>query len=147
MNHSHILDASRYRRSSGTRNADTSRTRASVDEPSAFGSVRQFQTLQSRIQGFTGFTINVTMPRKKKQPTEMTTEELVKCPSHYVISWMVSRRRDVRRCYRVSELSKEQREELIRWAQSRTLPAGDVFRARLMLALGDGKSWSEVEGD
>jgi len=87
------------------------------------------------------------MPRKKKQPTEMTTEELVKCPSHYVISWMVSRRRDVRRCYRVSELSKEQREELIRWAQSRTLPAGDVFRARLMLALGDGKSWSEVEGD
>jgi transposase len=45
----------------------------------------------------------------------------------------------------VSELSKEHREELIRWAQSRTLPAGDVFRARLMLALAEGKSWSQIE--
>jgi DDE superfamily endonuclease len=43
----------------------------------------------------------------------------------------------------VSELHKEQREELTHWAQSRTLPAGDVFRARLMLALAEGKSWSQ----
>ena len=52
---------------------------------------------------------------------------------------------DVRRYHRVSELSQEHREELSRWAQSRTLPAGDVFRARLMLALADGKSWNEIE--
>jgi transposase len=45
----------------------------------------------------------------------------------------------------VSELSIEQREELTRWSQSRTLPAGDVFRARLILALADGKSWSQIE--
>jgi transposase len=51
----------------------------------------------------------------------------------------------VRRYHRVSELSKEQREELAHWAQSRTLPAGDVFRARLMLALAEGQSWSQIE--
>jgi transposase len=51
----------------------------------------------------------------------------------------------VRRYHRVSELSQEDRDELARWAQSRTLPAGDVFRARLMLALADGKSWSQIE--
>jgi transposase len=45
----------------------------------------------------------------------------------------------------VSELSKDQRDELLRFAQSRTLPSGDVFRARLMLALADGKSWSQIE--
>jgi transposase len=45
----------------------------------------------------------------------------------------------------VSELSSDHREELTRWAQSRTLPAGDVFRARLMLALADGKSWNQIE--
>ena len=52
---------------------------------------------------------------------------------------------DVRRYHRVSELTKEQLQELTRWAQSRTLPAGDVFRARLMLALAEGKSWSQIE--
>ena len=52
---------------------------------------------------------------------------------------------DVRRYHRVSELTKEQLEELTHWAQSRTLPAGDVFRARLMLALAEGKSWSQIE--
>jgi len=46
---------------------------------------------------------------------------------------------------RVSELSQENRDELIRWAQSRTLPVGDAFRARLMLALADGKSWNQIE--
>ena len=40
----------------------------------------------------------------------------------------------------VLPLTDEQREELTRWAQSRTLPAGDVFRARLVLALADGTS-------
>jgi transposase len=45
----------------------------------------------------------------------------------------------------VSNLSQEIREELTLWAQSRTFPAGDVFRARLMLALADGKSWNQIE--
>ena len=44
------------------------------------------------------------------------------------------------------QLSSEQREELERWAQSRALPAGDVFRARLILALADGLSYREIEG-
>lgn len=39
----------------------------------------------------------------------------------------------------------EQRDELERRAQSRTLPAGDVFRARLTLALADGMSYREIE--
>ena len=34
--------------------------------------------------------------------------------------------------------------ELKRWAQSRTLPAGDLFRARLILALADGKTYSQI---
>lgn len=51
----------------------------------------------------------------------------------------------MRRYHRVSELSEEHREELMRWAQSRTLPAGDVFRARLMLALAEGKNWNQIE--
>jgi transposase len=53
----------------------------------------------------------------------------------------------MRRYNCVSELSQEQREELTRWAQSRRLPAGDVFRARLILALADGKSWSQIEAE
>ena len=55
------------------------------------------------------------------------------------------RLRVVGRDQQLSELSQEQREELTRWAQSRSLPAGDVFRARLMLALAEGKSWSRIE--
>ena len=51
----------------------------------------------------------------------------------------------MRRYHRVSNLSQEIREELTLWAQSRTFPAGDVFRARLMLALADGKSWNQIE--
>jgi transposase len=43
------------------------------------------------------------------------------------------------------QVSEEQREELERWAQSRTLPAGDVARARLILALADGLSYREIE--
>ncbi len=42
------------------------------------------------------------------------------------------------------KLIPEQREELQRWAQSRTLPAGDVFRARLILALADGTPYREI---
>ena len=43
------------------------------------------------------------------------------------------------------QVSSEQREELDRWAQSRALPAGDVFRARLILALAQGLSYREIE--
>lgn len=53
----------------------------------------------------------------------------------------------MRRYHPVRDLTSEQREELTRWAQSRTLPAGDVFRARLILALADGKSWSQIESE
>jgi hypothetical protein len=42
------------------------------------------------------------------------------------------------------KLTPEQREDLQRWAQSRTLPAGDVFRARLILALADGNTYREI---
>jgi transposase len=42
------------------------------------------------------------------------------------------------------KLTAEQRHELQRWAQSRTLPAGDVFRARLILALADGITYREI---
>jgi hypothetical protein len=43
------------------------------------------------------------------------------------------------------ELTEQEREELMQWAQSRTLSAGDVFRARLMLVLADGhRSATEV---
>lgn len=42
-------------------------------------------------------------------------------------------------------LTPEEKQELERWAQSRTLPAGDVFRARLILALAQGKTYEEIE--
>ena len=42
-------------------------------------------------------------------------------------------------------LTEEQRKELSGWAQSRTLPAGDVFRARLILALADGMTYQEIK--
>ena len=41
-------------------------------------------------------------------------------------------------------VSDEQRRELSKWAASRTLPAGDVFRARLILALTDGQTYSQI---
>ena len=43
------------------------------------------------------------------------------------------------------DLSPEEKQDLERWAQSRTLPAGDVFRARLILALAAGQSYREIE--
>jgi transposase len=42
------------------------------------------------------------------------------------------------------KLPAEQKQELQRWAQSRTLPAGDVFRARLLLALAEGITYREI---
>lgn len=41
-------------------------------------------------------------------------------------------------------ITEEQRNELNKWAASRTLPAGDVFRARLILALADGQTYSQI---
>lgn len=43
------------------------------------------------------------------------------------------------------QVSAEQRVELESWAQARSLPAGDVFRARLILALADGLTYREIE--
>jgi transposase len=42
------------------------------------------------------------------------------------------------------QITEVQREELTKWSQSRTLPAGDVFRARLILALADGWTWARI---
>jgi len=42
-------------------------------------------------------------------------------------------------------ISDDEREELKRWAQSRRVPAGDVFRARLILALADGWSYTQIK--
>src|SRR6476659_6080873 len=42
-------------------------------------------------------------------------------------------------------LTEEQRTELTGWAHSRTLPAGDVFRARLILALADGMTYEAIK--
>jgi transposase/AraC-like DNA-binding protein len=51
----------------------------------------------------------------------------------------------MRACQAVIELTEQEHEELSRWAGSRTLPAGDVFKARLILALADGMSYSRIE--
>jgi transposase len=45
----------------------------------------------------------------------------------------------------VIELTEQEREELRRWSSSRTLPAGDVFKAKLILGLADGVSYSRLE--
>jgi transposase len=42
-------------------------------------------------------------------------------------------------------LNEEQRLELSRIAQSRSLPAGNVFRARLILMLAEGASFSAIK--
>jgi transposase len=44
----------------------------------------------------------------------------------------------------VLKISEEQKDELRRWAASRTLPAGDVFRARLILALAEGRTYLQI---
>ena len=43
------------------------------------------------------------------------------------------------------ELTSEQRDELREMSISRSLPAGDVLRARMMLMLADGRSYSEIQ--
>ena len=42
------------------------------------------------------------------------------------------------------QITDVQRDELTRWSQSRTLPAGDVFGARLILALANGWTWARI---
>src|ERR1700758_4524534 len=44
----------------------------------------------------------------------------------------------------VLHLSNEDRVYLTQFAHSRTLPAGDTFRARLILALADGHSYEAI---
>ena len=43
------------------------------------------------------------------------------------------------------QLTETEREELTRWSRSGTLAARDVFVASLILALADGKSYTQVE--
>jgi transposase len=50
----------------------------------------------------------------------------------------------MRRNQFVLAVTDEQRSELDKWAGSRTLPAGDVFRARLILALAEGQTYSQI---
>ena len=50
----------------------------------------------------------------------------------------------MRRNEAVLSLTDEQRIELTSLAQSRTLPAGDVFRARLILALAAGRTYRQI---
>ena len=47
----------------------------------------------------------------------------------------------------VIELSADEREKLTGWSESRMLPAGGVFKAKLIRALADGKSYSSVEAE
>jgi transposase len=51
----------------------------------------------------------------------------------------------MRRTAAVLTITEEQRNELSKWATSRTLPAGDVFRARLILALADGQTYEQIK--
>ena len=44
----------------------------------------------------------------------------------------------------VLAVTDEQRNELSKRAASRRLPAGEVFRARLILALVDGQTYSQI---
>src|ERR1043166_9117310 len=51
----------------------------------------------------------------------------------------------MRRNLFVLTLTDDQHCELRTWAASRTLPAGDVFRARLILALADGQTYNQIK--
>jgi hypothetical protein len=42
-------------------------------------------------------------------------------------------------------LTARQRIELSKWPSSRILAAGAVFRARVILAFADGRTYSEIE--
>ena len=46
--------------------------------------------------------------------------------------------------YELLRLTDSQREELTMWAHSRTFPAGDVFRAKLILLLANGKTYEQI---
>jgi transposase len=50
----------------------------------------------------------------------------------------------MRRNQAVLKITDQQRSELSKWAASRTLPAGDVFRARLILALAEGQTYQRI---
>lgn len=43
-------------------------------------------------------------------------------------------------------LSEDEQQELGRMSQSRSLPAGEVLRARLILMLAEGRSYTEIQG-
>jgi hypothetical protein len=43
------------------------------------------------------------------------------------------------------KLDEEEQAELRQMTLSRSLPAGDVFRARLILMLAQGRSYSEIQ--
>ena len=45
------------------------------------------------------------------------------------------------------QLIETERDELTRWSRSRTLAARDVFVASLILALADGKSYTQIEAE
>jgi transposase len=47
----------------------------------------------------------------------------------------------------VIDLTEDEREELTRWSSSRTLRSGDVFKAKLILALADGMSYSGIAAE
>ena len=47
----------------------------------------------------------------------------------------------------VLSLTPEQRQHLTRFAQSRSLPSGDVFKARLILALANGNSYATIQSN
>jgi Homeodomain-like domain len=51
----------------------------------------------------------------------------------------------MRRNQPVLSITAEQRDELRKWATSRTLPAGDVFRSRLIVALAEGQSYRQTK--
>jgi hypothetical protein len=59
---------------------------------------------------------------------------------------MLIRQIIMRRNQSVLQLTDDQRGELSKWAASRSLSAGDVFRARLILALADGQSYGQIMG-
>jgi hypothetical protein len=42
-------------------------------------------------------------------------------------------------------LTSEQRQDFQQWVQSQTLPAGDVFRGRLIAARADGASYRKID--
>ena len=48
---------------------------------------------------------------------------------------------------KLRQLTESEREELTVWSRSRTLEARDVFLASLILALADGKSYSQIEAE